>query len=85
MYAYFAGAGFERIIAEDANTNGRIDLSVFVANKVYIFEFKVDGANALQQIKDRNYHQAYIKKDRDIYLIGVEFNKTSRNINDQEV
>ena len=80
VYAYFAGAGFEKIIAEDANSNGRIDLSVFVANKVYIFEFKVDGANALQQIKDKNYHQAYIKKNRDIYLVGVEFDKISRNI-----
>lgn len=46
----------EKIIAEDTNTKGRIDLRVFIDNKVYIFEFKVDGSNALQQIKDKNYH-----------------------------
>ena len=42
FYAYFAGAGFDRVIAEDSTSEGRIDLSVFIDNRVYIFEFKVD-------------------------------------------
>ena len=37
FYAYFAGAGFDKIIAEDATSSGRIDLSVFIDDKVYIF------------------------------------------------
>ena len=30
VYAYFAGVGFDKIIAEDATHEGRIDLSVFI-------------------------------------------------------
>ena len=80
LYAYFAGAGFERIKAEDATSTGRIDLSVLIDNKVYIFEFKVDGSNALQQIKDKNYHQGYRGNNKEIYLVGVEFDRKSRSI-----
>ena len=47
VYAYFAGAGFDRVIAEDVTSDGRIDLSVFIDEKVYIFEFKVDDSSAL--------------------------------------
>ncbi len=80
IYAYFAGAGFDKIIAEDATTLGRIDLSVMIDDKVYIFEFKVDAKGALEQIKLKNYHQKYISKYKEIYLIGVEFDSKERNI-----
>lgn len=52
-----AGAGFDRIIAEDATNAGRIDLSVFLDDKVFILEFKVDQSGALEQIRTKNYHQ----------------------------
>ena len=80
VYAYFAGAGFDYLKAEDANNHGRIDLTVMINNTVYIFEFKVDGSNALQQIKNKNYHHAYQGKGYDIYLIGVEFDRDSRSV-----
>ena len=80
IYAYFAGAGFEHIKAEDVTNTGRIDLSVLIDNKVYIFEFKVDGSNALQQIKEKNYHQKYQSNNKEIYLIGVEFDSKTRSI-----
>ncbi len=48
LYAYFAGAGFDKIIAEDVTNDGRMDLSVFIDDKVYIFEFKVDKSGALE-------------------------------------
>jgi len=80
IYAYFAGAGFDKIIAEDATSIGRIDLSVFIDDKVYIFEFKVNQTGALKQIKDKNYHQRYIADYNEIYLIGVEFDSDSRNL-----
>ena len=80
IYAYFAGAGFDKIIAEDATNAGRIDLSVFIDDKVYIFEFKINQSGALNQIKEKNYHQKYMADYNDIYLIGVEFDSNSRNL-----
>ena len=80
IYAYFAGAGFDDIRAEDVTSSGRIDLSVFIDDKVYIFEFKVDSSGALEQIKEKKYYQKYIDKFNEIYLIGVEFDSESRNL-----
>ncbi|SFV54453.1 FIG00914433: hypothetical protein [hydrothermal vent metagenome] len=80
FYAYFAGAGFDKIIAEDAMSSGRIDLSVFIDDKVYIFEFKVDQKGALAQIKDKGYHQQYISDYNEIYILGVEFDSQKRNV-----
>ena len=80
IYAYFAGAGFDKIVAEDVTNSGRIDLSVFIDDKVYIFEFKIDQSGALEQIKERGYYQKYIDKYNEIYLVGVEFNSKERNL-----
>ena len=80
IYAYFAGAGFDKIIAEDATNKGRIDLSIFIDNKVFIFEFKVDSKGALEQIRANNYQQKYRSHYHEIYLIGVEFDSTQRNV-----
>jgi len=80
IYAYFAGTGFDKIIAEDATNIGRIDLSVFIEDKVYIFEFKVDQLGALAQIKSRNYHQKYLNDYNEIYIVGVEFDSSTKNV-----
>ena len=80
IYAYFVGSGFDRVIAEDATSIGRIDLSVFIDDKVYIFEFKVDQQGALAQIKEKNYHLKYQANYSEIYIIGVEFDSKTRNI-----
>jgi len=80
VYAYFAGAGFDKIIAEDVTNDGRIDLSVFIDDKVYIFEFKVDQKGALEQIKSKKYHEKYRANSDEVYLIGVEFDSVDRNI-----
>jgi len=80
IYAYFIGAGFEKVIAEDITNHGRIDLSVFMGDKVFIFEFKVDNKEALKQIKEKNYQQKYMDRYNEIYIIGVEFDSEQRNI-----
>ena len=81
LYAYFASLGIQ-IIGEDATNKGRIDLTLFVEEKIYILEFKVieSGDNALEQIKQKNYHQKYLSQNKDIYLIGIKFDKKERNI-----
>ncbi|MCK4441318.1 MAG: PD-(D/E)XK nuclease domain-containing protein, partial [Sulfurovaceae bacterium] len=80
FYAYFAGAGFDKIVAEDATSEGRIDLSVFIDDKVYIFEFKVDTKGALEQIKEKGYHKKYLSSYNEIYLLGIEFDSQKRNV-----
>jgi len=80
IYGYFIGSGFDKIIAEDATSIGRIDLSVFIDDRVYIFEFKVDQSGALAQIKERDYHSKYRADYSEIYIIGVEFDSKARNV-----
>ena len=81
LYAYLVSLGFP-VISEDVTNKGRIDLSLQLPDKVYIFEFKVVQkamGKALQQIKKKQYYQKY-QTGKPIYLIGIEFGKTERNI-----
>ena len=80
IYAYFVGAGFDKVLAEDVTNDGRIDLSVFIDDYIYIFEFKVDKKGALEQIKSKEYFQKYLSSSKEIYIVGVEFDSNSRNV-----
>ena len=89
----FAGIASLEVKAEDSTNHGRIDMSVIFKSRCYIFEFKVNEltpvGNALTQLKSKKYHEKYIGYEsthldsgtvKEIYLIGVEFSKTDRNI-----
>ncbi len=81
MYAYLASLGFE-LIAEDTTNHNRIDLTLKLDNKIYIFEIKaVDKATgkALEQIEAREYFLKY-QGDKTVYAVGIEFCKQQRNI-----
>lgn len=60
------------------NTNiGRIDAVIHLDHRVYVMEFKLNGAKeGLKQIKDNKYYEKYM--DKEVYLVGVEFK--DRNI-----
>jgi len=86
MYSYLAGLGIA-FIAEDVKNKGRIDITIATPDmaQVYIIEFKVvdkpaKHSNALQQIKQNNYHEKYQQVAEDIYLLGIAFCKAERNI-----
>jgi hypothetical protein len=83
FYSYFASLGLN-VTLEDTSNLGRIDMTLKFNQQVYIFEFKVveliPQGKALQQIKDRAYADKYRGLNQPIYLIGVEFSKTDRNI-----
>jgi hypothetical protein len=83
VYALFNGAGLN-VIAEDNTNKGKIDLSVFNQDSVYIVEFKVvedkEEGVALKQIKEKRYYEKYKGKHQEIYLIGIEFSKKDKNI-----
>ncbi len=85
IYVYLQSLGIE-IIGEDITNKGRIDLSVFIENKLYIIEFKMDTNkdNALKQVKDKNYAQKYLNQNKDIYLVGINFNEQDKNISSFE-
>jgi len=52
---------------------------------IYIFEFKVDGnGDALEQIKKNRYAAKYLNYNKDIYLIGIEFDTKEKNISNFE-
>jgi hypothetical protein len=83
FYSYFAALGLE-IILEDTTNHGRIDMTVFFKQTVWLFEFKVvelvPEGRALQQLKDRRYAEKYQARGEPIHLIGVEFSRATRNI-----
>ena len=81
VYSFFAGMGL-MITAEDANSRGRVDLTIQLASNTYIVEFKVvkrksKANSALQQIIQRGYAAKYAGA---VYQIGIEFSETKRNI-----
>lgn len=81
FYAVFASIGLQ-LTAEDTSSKGRIDLTVFMGETVFLFEFKMKAnpQNALQQIRDRKYYEKYIATATDVYLIGIEFDEDAKNI-----
>ncbi|MEA1910561.1 MAG: AAA family ATPase, partial [Spirochaetota bacterium] len=84
FYCYMTALGID-VIPEDVTNQGRIDLTAKIEDKIYIMEFKVtemvkDENTAFNQIKNKNYHEKYLAGSKDIYLLGVEFSKESRNI-----
>ena len=83
FYSYFAALGLN-VMVEDSTNHGRIDMTLQFNHYVYIFEFKVvelaPKGKAMQQLKDKAYADKYRVLNQPIYLIGVEFAKTERNI-----
>ena len=83
FYAYIKSMGLELRVEETTN-KGRIDMVVFYPNAIFVIEFKVDSADALAQIKEMKYHERYLSDGRDIYLLGLEFSKSDKNISKVE-
>ncbi len=83
FYSYMKGLGFD-LIAEDYTNKGRIDLTILLDTAIYIIEFKTDGTSAIQQIKQKKYHEKYMDRNLPIYLVGIEFDTKERNISKVE-
>jgi len=73
------------VITEDNTSKGRIDLTVIVNKEiVYIIEVKViereeEKGKAIRQIKEKEYYKKYLNYEK-IYLIGIELDKTKKQI-----
>ncbi|WP_020558713.1 ATP-binding protein [Thiofilum flexile] len=83
FYSYFASLGLN-VTVEDATNLGRIDMTVQFNGAIYLFEFKViensSPEAAMEQLKAKRYADKYRALGQPIYLIAVEFSKSSRNI-----
>jgi hypothetical protein len=84
IYGLIYSTGFN-VIIEDNTSKGRIDLTILVNKSiVYIMEFKVienekEKGKALKQIKEKEYYKKYLNYEK-IYLIGIELDKTNKQI-----
>jgi hypothetical protein len=84
FFCYFTALGLD-VTAEDTTNHGRIDMTVTLENRAFIFEFKVvdidkTPGTALEQIHKKGYADKYRAQNFEIYLIGVEFDRNERNI-----
>jgi hypothetical protein len=79
IYIYLQSLGID-IIGEDVTNRGRIDLTLKIAETIYIIEFKVGDSDALHQIKTKNYALKYIHEEKNIYLVGINFSEKEKNI-----
>ena len=90
FYAYFASIGLN-IQVEEPTSQGRMDMTVFFENRIYIFEFKVlrktdtnsldkIADKALQQIKEKAYADKYQTIGKQIYQIGMAFDEVNKGI-----
>ena len=83
FYAYFAGLGL-KVVVEESTSQGRLDMTVRLAERICIFEFKVvDQAGeggALAQIREKRYADKYRALGVPIHLVGVEFSREMRNV-----
>ncbi len=83
VYVYLQSLGLD-IVGEDVTNHGRIDLTVKIDKYIYIIEFKVGDADALAQIKSKNYAQKYMNEDKEIILVGINFDEEMRNVSGVE-
>ena len=73
-----------RYRAEEAQTDGRVDIVAEHPCGVYLFELKVDdtAASALDQVKSKGYDAPYRASNRPIYAIGLAFDSKTRQFVD---
>jgi hypothetical protein len=72
--------------SEVTKHKGRLDLIAESEGFIYLMEFKLDekATNAMEQIKNRKYAAAYKNATKTVFLVGVNFSKEERNVEDWE-
>ncbi|MEB3237432.1 MAG: ATP-binding protein [Candidatus Sericytochromatia bacterium] len=83
FYSHLAALGLD-LRVEDATNRGRIDLTLRVPGRVYVFEFKVvDGqpeGKAMAQIRAKGYGDKYKQSGTNVMLVAIEFSRVERNV-----
>ena len=86
FYAVFVLIG-ARTSAECWTNRGRVDAVVETPCGIYVFEFKLNGTaeEALAQIKEKGYHEKYLRSGKKVTLAGVAFDADMRNLSDRKI
>jgi hypothetical protein len=83
VYSYLVSLGYD-LIAEDITNHGKIDLTLRLADKIIIFEFKLarygSAQEAIEQIKAKQYPQKYQNEAKPIHLVGISFDEVDKNV-----
>ena len=81
IFTYISALGVP-VIAEDHSSLGRADMTMFLPNSIIIIQFKVDMISeaAIEQIKTKTHCEKYALDGRQIYMIGMNFDSTQKNI-----
>ena len=86
FYAVFVLIG-ARTQAECWTNRGRVDAVVGTPCGIYVFEFKLNGTaeEAIAQIKEKGYHEKYLRAGKKVTLAGVAFDSEMRNLSDRKI
>ena len=86
FYAVFILIG-ARTYAECWTNRGRVDAVVETPCGIYVFEFKLNGTaeEAIAQIKEKGYHEKYLRAGKKVTLAGVAFDADMRNLSDRKI
>lgn len=73
--------------SEVCMADGRADAVVETPTHIYLFEFKLDQSAdvALNQIRKKEYYQAFWQKGKPVMGVGVNFSSQTKNIQDWKV
>ncbi|MEN3015690.1 MAG: PD-(D/E)XK nuclease domain-containing protein, partial [bacterium] len=78
FYVFLVATGLN-VIAEDTSSTGNIDLTVLHQNTAYIFEFKVDKGQPIEQILAKQYFNKYLHYEQ-IFAIGIVVDSSSKSV-----
>ena len=75
FYIIFALLTDYNIIVEQHTAKGRIDITMETADTIYVMELKFNKSaqEALDQINDKHYTQAFALKNKEIVKVGLNF------------
>lgn len=81
LFIVFKLLGFYTSV-EYHTSQGRVDLVLKTDKYIYVMEFKLEGTaeEALQQINEKHYATPFENDSRQLFKIGVNFSKETRNI-----
>jgi len=83
IYAMLAMLGVN-LKAEDTTNRGRLDLCLYYQQHYYLIEFKMtsNSQDPIAQIKSKGYAEKYQQEGREIWAVGITFDKQAMNITD---
>ncbi|MEN3015682.1 MAG: PD-(D/E)XK nuclease domain-containing protein, partial [bacterium] len=78
FYVFLVATGFN-VIAEDTSFTGSIDLTVLHRNTAYIFEFKVDKRQPIEQILSKRHFNKYLHYEK-IFTVGIIVDPPAKSV-----